>query len=212
LTNVSGTLFFSADDGTHGSELWENNGSAAGTFLVQDINPGTSGSNPGYLTNFSGSLLFSANDGFRGDEPWILPVNTSTTTTVSSPNPSELSQAVIFTATVGAAPGASPIGTVDFRENSTDLTPGGVTLVGNLATFSTAALTLGSHTIVAIYSGDSNQSGSQGDDFASPQVVNRGTSATLLALAPNPSVFAQPVAFIAFVAAVGPAAGIPSGS
>ena len=29
LTNVNGTLFFSADDGSHGSELWRSNGTAA---------------------------------------------------------------------------------------------------------------------------------------------------------------------------------------
>ena len=40
LTNVGGTLFFSADDGTHGSELWKSDGTAAGTVLVKDINPG----------------------------------------------------------------------------------------------------------------------------------------------------------------------------
>ena len=39
LTNVNGTLFFSANDGTHGYELWESNGTAAGTVLVKDINP-----------------------------------------------------------------------------------------------------------------------------------------------------------------------------
>ena len=40
LTNVNGTLFFTANDGTHGDELWKSDGTAAGTVLVKDINPG----------------------------------------------------------------------------------------------------------------------------------------------------------------------------
>ena len=49
LTNVNGTLFFFANDGTHGDQLWESNGTAAGTVMVKDIN-GTVGANPKYLT------------------------------------------------------------------------------------------------------------------------------------------------------------------
>ena len=40
LTNVNGTLFFAADDGTNGCELWKSDGTAAGTVLVKDIRPG----------------------------------------------------------------------------------------------------------------------------------------------------------------------------
>ena len=63
LTNVNGTLFFSATNGGQGRELWESNGSVAGTFMVKDINPnfgGFPGSYPTYLTNVNGTLFFAA--------------------------------------------------------------------------------------------------------------------------------------------------------
>ena len=40
-------LFFSADDGIHGNELWSSDGTADGTAMVKDINPASDGrSNP----------------------------------------------------------------------------------------------------------------------------------------------------------------------
>ena len=51
LTNVNGTLFFVADDGLSGAELWKSGGTAIGTVRVKDINPGAAGSNPNGLTD-----------------------------------------------------------------------------------------------------------------------------------------------------------------
>src|SRR5437660_9235571 len=51
IVAAGSTAYFVADDGTHGPELWRTDGTAAGTALVKDINPGTGGSGPGYLTN-----------------------------------------------------------------------------------------------------------------------------------------------------------------
>ena len=40
LTAVNDMLYFSTDDGVHGRELWRSDGTAEGTVLVKDINPG----------------------------------------------------------------------------------------------------------------------------------------------------------------------------
>jgi ELWxxDGT repeat protein len=72
LTNVSGTLFFAASDGSNGTELWESNGTSSGTYMVKDIHPGPAGSYPFYLTNVGGALFFGANDGSHGSELWAL--------------------------------------------------------------------------------------------------------------------------------------------
>ena len=64
-------LFFSADDGVHGRELWVSDGTIDGTRLLIDINPGASGSNPAYFTLYDEKVYFSANDGTYGAELWV---------------------------------------------------------------------------------------------------------------------------------------------
>ena len=70
FVNVNGTLFFQANDGTNGPELWKSDGTSAGTMLVKDIRSGSSGSNPQSLTNLNGTLFFSARDSMYGYELW----------------------------------------------------------------------------------------------------------------------------------------------
>jgi ELWxxDGT repeat protein len=67
---VNHTVFFAANDGVHGSELWKTNGTSAGTVVVKDVAPGGYGSYPAYLTNVNGTLFFTAPDGPHGTVLW----------------------------------------------------------------------------------------------------------------------------------------------
>lgn len=66
LTNVNGTLFFTANDGL-GSELWKLNGNTP--EKVTDL-AGPGSLNPENLTNVNGTLFFTANNGTNGRELW----------------------------------------------------------------------------------------------------------------------------------------------
>jgi len=73
-------------------------------------------------------------------------------------------QAVTFTATVT---GSGLVGTVAFTDNGSAITGcGAVTLSSNAATCTTSSLTVGSHSIVAAYSGDTNNAASTGKAVA----------------------------------------------
>jgi len=117
----------------------------------------------------------------------VTPSSGATTTSlVSSPNPSTYGQQVTFTASVNPASG--PTGTVTFYEGATALAT--VTLSGGQAILMTSSLAAGSHSITAVYSGDSNSTGSS--SAVDSQIVNQApltitaNSAAKILDAPNP--------------------------
>jgi ELWxxDGT repeat protein len=72
--SVGDTLYFSANDGSSGVELWAHDTSNASTWQVADLNSGSSNSNPGqYMETLVGdTLYFDAYDGSSGVELWAM--------------------------------------------------------------------------------------------------------------------------------------------
>jgi ELWxxDGT repeat protein/VCBS repeat-containing protein len=61
--------FFLADDGVNGRELWFTDGTAAGTFLLRDLYPGTNSGSYGNFVQSNGIMYFTASDG-SGTHLW----------------------------------------------------------------------------------------------------------------------------------------------
>jgi hypothetical protein len=83
---------------------------------------------------------------------------TTTTTLVSSLNPSQSGQSVTFTASVAPQFSGTPGGYVTFYEGTTVLKT--VYMSGGTANFTTSTLATGTHTITATYNGNSTFVGS----------------------------------------------------
>jgi ELWxxDGT repeat protein len=107
----NGILYFSADDGVTGTELWRTDGTAAGTFLVKDLNPGSDGSFPSGVAVLNGALLFIARTPATGTELWRSDGTDGGTVLVKDIN-------------AGASNGALPIGPAET-----------LTMMNNLAFF-----------------------------------------------------------------------------
>ncbi|HLH16860.1 MAG TPA: Ig-like domain repeat protein [Bryobacteraceae bacterium] len=134
---------------------------------------------------------------------------TSSVTVTSDVNPSTLGQMVTFSATVSGNLAGVPAGAVQFLDGTTVLGSG--VLSGGQAVFRTAALTAGSHTIVASYGGGGGLPASQGTMV---QNVNALPSAMTLAANPAAPVYGQAVTVTANVAGTAAPAGIagPTGT
>ncbi len=67
---VGQKIFLSVFEPVTGYELWVSDGTAAGTTLVKDINPGAGWSLPDFFIDFHGTAYFRASDGVNGSELW----------------------------------------------------------------------------------------------------------------------------------------------
>lgn len=106
-------------------------------------------------------------------EVYAPPIVATTTTVTSDSNPAAYGQSVTFTATVSpSAPAGTaalltanglPTGTVDFKDGGTSISGcASQTLASGVATCTTSGLSVGSHPITAVYSGNSAYDASTG--------------------------------------------------
>jgi hypothetical protein len=137
----------------------------------------------------------------------------TTTSLAASATTVTIGTSVTFTATVKPASGtAEPTGTVTFKDGTTTLGTGSVNGSG-VASYTTSSLSVATHTITAVYSGDTNFSGSTSSAVtvmvnAAPVMIATSTALTASAAS------ATSGTSITFTATVTPASGavIPTGT
>ena len=164
-------------------------GVASFTMSALPVGTDTITASYGGNTDFGSSSL-------TGVSEIVTQAATSTKLTASA-NPALLGATVIFTVTVSAAaPGTgTPTELVGFLDGNKGL--GTATLDGDVATFSTSNLTLGSHPITAFYFGDANFQSSSG--ILTEQIDRPVATTTTIVASANPVGFGQPVTLTATV-------------
>jgi hypothetical protein len=120
----------------------------------------------------------------------------STVVLVSNTNPSAFGTPVIFTATVTSQSTSAPTGPVSFFDGATQIGTANVNAAG-IATFTSSTLAAGTHSITAVYAGDTFNG--MGTSPAVSQVVKPAATATALAAAPSPAIAGGPVVLTATI-------------
>jgi hypothetical protein len=146
--------------------------------------------------SYTGTIVYSGDSNYTTSTSasFTQVVNPAPTTTslMSSLNPSTFAQSVTFTATVSPS---SATGMVTFMDGATSLGTG--SLSAGVATLPAASLTVGTHSITAVYGTDGNNSSST--STALSQVVNKASSSTTVTSSLNPSTYGQSVTFTAHI-------------
>lgn len=199
-------------------------GAATGSVVfssgLQTLGPATLAGNLATLTtsfatlgNYSITAKYNGDSNNSGSTSSALSqkiIASTTTTLVSSLNPSLVGQAVTFTATVSSTAGAPPNGElITFKNGSSVL--GTAALSGGSAVLSTSSLSAGIYTVTASYGGDANFAASTSPGLR--QVVNntsKSATSTTLSSSLNPSLYGQSITFKATVTTTGSTA--PTGS
>jgi hypothetical protein len=202
-----GTVQFTLDGSNFGSPVTLSGGSAS-SMSISSLALG----NHVVIAIYSGNGSYLTSTGtLPGGQTVNKALIKTTTCLISQPNSSDPGQQVTFIASVKpVGSNGIPTGTVSFLQGTTVLGSGNLIHSGltSFATFTTSSLSVGSHTITAVYGGDSKFLGSTSNPVV--QLVLYDTK-TMLSSNPNSSSFGQNVTFSAVVKRQSPGSGSPTG-
>ena len=185
---VTGTVTWSANTGCAPSTVTPGTpGLATCTTSMLPV-----GASDTVTASYSGDSNHSSGSGSVSQQ--VIQASSSTGVS-SSLNPSAYGQSINFTATVT---GSSPTGTVQFYVDSA-LFDTETLSSGSATSASISTLAVGTHTVTATYSGDTNNTGSTGT-LAGGQIVNTAGAGTItVGSSLNPSTYGQSVTFTASI-------------
>jgi hypothetical protein len=210
-SSAGGSLTLTAD-------VTSNGGTPAGnvTFFDGAAKVGTASLNSGIATlKLTGSVwtvgthsLTASYAGDTDDTASTSPalnqvVNLATTSVALTSSAATMGQggSVTFTATVSGN-GGTPTGAVQFLDGTTSLGSASLKASG-VATLATSALTLGSHTITAVYAGDSFDATATSAPFT--ETIQTATTAVALTSSANPATAGNALLLTANVSGTGAA-------
>lgn len=191
---TAGTVQFSDGGGNLGAAvLVAADGTA--TFTTSALTAGTHSVTAGY----AGTATLAASTSTALDQ--VVAKLVTATGLGTSLNPSQFGQSVTLTATVTS--GGSPVtaGSVTFTDSGASIGAAVPVAADGTATLTTSALGVGTHPILATYSGTSTLATSSSDQL--DQVVGLLATTTSLTSGPNPADVGQDVTFTATVSAAG---------
>lgn len=191
-------------DGTNTLDTSTINSSGIATFTTNTLSVGT----------HSITAVYNGDTNFNGNTSQLLtilvtPADTTTTLIISTQS-SVFGQPVTFTAMVSISPSDPSImvnGIVTFKDGATTL--GSATLNNGTAIFTTNQLSVGTHSILAMYDGNNNFMSSVSTSLS--YVVNKAKTSITLTSSMNPVTLGQIINFTANVNVVSPGSGIPIG-
>jgi len=190
VTFMDGSATLGSSSLSNGSAQFTLSGLAAGSHTVTAVYAGNT-----YLTGSTSTGLAQS-----------VNAASSATTVSSSVNPAVFGQTVVLSATIQPAFGGSATGTMTFLDGAAAL--GSSLVSGNAAQFSLSSLAIGSHSITAKYSGDSNVTGSTSVTLT--QTISQAATTTTVTSGSNPAVFGQSVTFSVKIQS--PSSGTPTGT